>query len=294
MTTPTYSPITSNLVINTISVEDRAQVLRRLFQLGYTRNDETRGGDDTTAIEKNWPQRSYPTLHVYRFPTYPCERYIGVGPYSDSENSISSFQFFSTYGPYQEDKDSCASDCSAQTPAPENPINFIVDTHDDKILSEMVQELAVKTKVAEKPFGYDNKRYIYIYRETGCLNSFTNKPGMYHDYSTPCKGSPVYSASTQFGEIVRLLSTPVKPPAPVGPTIHSYTGTYKSGDFTVKFGCAEISTTLVNDIVDLFYKRVWKGNRKLASITLDSGKTLTIAQLQSIQDYVRAVEEYKG
>ena len=98
------------------------------------------------------------------------------------------------------------------------------------------------------------------------------------------------------GEIVRLLSTPFvppKPPAPVGPTIHGYTGTYKSGDFTVKFGCAEISMTLVNDIVDL-YKRVWKGNRKLASITLDSGKTLTIAQLQSIQDYVRAVEEYKG
>ena len=312
--------ITTNLCITTTSIEDRKNVMKRLFELGFSRY-MVNPDNNADKEEKMWGWARFPivcaTLHVN--PSNSYHKQIQIFPnlesrYESIKNAppISSTDFFSTYGQsstHVSTMSPAPSTCSAksgnETKLPDNPPNFIVDTGGNETLGKMVQELCFKAGICWSAFGKVasfNKEYPYLLVCRALWPGIRDRlgldplPVLYYSVGDFGSSETVLSAATQMGEIVRLLSTPFvppKPPAPVGPTIHGYTGTYKSGDFTVKFGCAEISMTLVNDIVDL-YKRVWKGNRKLASITLDSGKTLTIAQLQSIQDYVRAVEEYKG
>lgn len=102
--------------------------------------------------------------------------------------------------------------------------------------------------------------------------------------STPLDDLPRYDAATQFGEILRLLTTPVKPEVKA-PEIHGYKAKYTRNDQTVAYGCAEISLELFRDIA----LDHGLGNRQIASVTLDSGKTITRDQAKAVLIYINHV-----
>lgn len=69
-------------------------------------------------------------------------------------------------------------------------------------------------------------------------------------------------------------------------TIHGYDlKPYNKTDGLVCFGCAEISVELLKRLRNT--SNVKGGNRKVASVSLDSGKVLTIEQINEILNYIK-------
>ena len=261
----TYSPITTSLSVRTTSVDDRKAVFRRLFQLGFSRRCNV--ADDADEQEKAWPWHNSPVVNVYD------DRYIGLGT-GGTLPCLTSAQFFQTYGPLQPDDggNSCSAEPAAKPAAPANPPNFIVDTHGDETLSRVVQELCFShglewcgtgkgfwRDAGAKPFpNFSVVRQEFKGNKANTMTNTIHSPGW-------IDGLPTYSASTQFGEIVRILSTPIappKPPAPVGPTIHGYKAEYTKYYGTIKIGCAQVCVGMLKDVEAILRK----GNNILASV----------------------------
>lgn len=100
---------------------------------------------------------------------------------------------------------------------------------------------------------------------------------------------PRYKASTQLGDIIRMLETPyvseIKPPV-----IHGYDAEYTKNDSVIKFGCASIGIQLLRSAYKLLSPYVENGgNRTVSSITLNSGRTLTMEQIDQILKHVRKI-----
>jgi hypothetical protein len=74
------------------------------------------------------------------------------------------------------------------------------------------------------------------------------------------------------------------------PVINGKEGSYKKGDSCVVYGndCAHISWRMLKDV---FESSNVIGNRKIKSITLDSGVSITMEQIGEILEYVKFVNE---
>lgn len=111
---------------------------------------------------------------------------------------------------------------------------------------------------------------------------FVDRAGKEVTWDT-CSGQRnVYDSATQLGEILQVLNEPL-PPTP--PKIHGYDMVYIKGDYHVKFGCASICIQLLGDVIKQY------DGRRITSITLDSGKTISDEQIKSILKYVDYIDD---
>jgi len=82
-------------------------------------------------------------------------------------------------------------------------------------------------------------------------------------------------------EVERHLKA--NPPIPPLPELHGHKGVYSKDANVVVYGCAHINVNLLRTVSCVNHLSSSKdGNRTLASITLDSGKTLTISDIRAI------------
>lgn len=289
--------ITEPIDIFTSTIEEHGNVYDRLISMGFTHScDEYQTRE---AVMRDGD--CYHTFTV-------LERHLAGREFSrtvsKTNDTITAAQFLAEYGP-------------AEVAAPEtplNPPNFTVDTGNDKTLSRIVQSLAFSAELTwsdSKTFQNRDFRYIHITRSPH--GSIFDKAGLMLDTTSIAncaKDRPVYSAATQMGEIVRLLSTPVVPPMPPPPTppeIHGYKAVYTAGAPTVDFGCAKLGKNLLRDAAKLMGCVINSDgsvmrdagivpeqgcNRAVDSIVLSSGKTLSRENVRTILDYIAAVEEY--
>ncbi len=179
-----------------------------------------------------------------------------------------------------------ATSAKADTKGNEVPANIVVDTHNNPTLSRIVRDLAVKAGIKDLGFN-DPWRYLWLIRKADNRASHGwGENTMCHSGSI-CNShsdTPLFDAATQMGEIIRILETPIGPTAP---KIHGYEATVDK-DYVI-FGCAKISRMMLEEVRKVIEPN-WCGNRKIDSVTLDSGKTLTKAQIAEILDYVKAMD----
>lgn len=172
-----------------------------------------------------------------------------------------------------------------------NPPNFVITGCGDPILGEAAQRALFKAGLrwgaGPTVMDLSSWPYINVYRDGRYAVMITRSA----EDANP--GFPHYDVGTQLREIVQLLATPPKPPAPVGPHLHGYTGVYRKDTSYVTFGCANLCTGLLHRVLALNEAGI-TGNRKVASVTLDSGKTLTLKQIEETLAYVAAVDSYLG
>lgn len=171
----------------------------------------------------------------------------------------------------------------------ENPANFVITTGGNPSLSEAAQRACFGVGLTWEggPVVVEGRTpFINVYRTGRWATMITRSM----DDANP--GLPHYDVGTQLGEIVRLLSTPPAPPKPVAPRVHDYTASYVKGSPCVVFGCVNLSIALLKRLSDLSATggTRWEGNRTVASVTLDSGKTLTLKQIDETLAYVAAVD----
>ncbi len=200
-----------------------------------------------------------------------------------------------------------ASDVTVGTQAAD-PANFVVDTDGSETLSRIVQELAIRVgvtyQVGQVPDPTvarpDNLPFILVARRAEHDHQAnTIRRSTDGNLLSFQRNWPRYSASTQMGEIVRLLSTPwtppapPKPPAPVGPTVHGHPASYAKGQGLISIGCAQVSVALLKRLSDTICDEYWSGNRRVTSFTSDRGETLTAAQIKDLLAYVAAVDSYQ-
>jgi hypothetical protein len=72
------------------------------------------------------------------------------------------------------------------------------------------------------------------------------------------------------------------------PVINRYNGSYGKNDLTVLYGYAIISISMLKEV---FQANNLVGDRKIKSITLDSGVSITMDQIGEILEYVKFVNE---
>lgn len=279
-------PITKPIAILARVKPEYSAVIHRLKFMGF------KHGNDYSHDRMMLDSDKYCVFDVSGVSSGTYTRNSAADTFADL---IPAAQFLAEYGASK----TAASEAPTQPETPLNPPNFVVDTDRNETLSRIVQELAF---AAGLPWGsgsldvkHDKLRYIYVTRSPH--GDIFDKAGLMLDTSTiydRAKDLPVYSAATQMGEIVRLLSTPVVPPVPPAPTppeIHGYKAVYTTGGATVNFGCAGIDLGIIRDASQLMEK-VRVGTRQVFGITLSSGKALSREQVTKILAYVAAVEEY--
>lgn len=272
--------ITEPISIKTTSEQEHRNVFARLASMGFNHSSWT-----FDKIMNSWIRNPVFAISAENL---RGKIYVRFGEVPHGYHCVSTSQFLAEYGP-------------AEVAAPEtplNPPNFTVDTHHNKTLSRIVQELAFAAELTwsdSRTLQNGDFRYIHITRSA--YGDIFDRVGLMLDTTSiaDCaKDNPVYDAATQMGEIVRLLSTPVVPPAPPPPTppeIHGYKAVYTAGRASIQFGCADIWLHMLRSANGLM-RPDWSGNRQVDSITLSSGKTLSREQVTEILGYVAAVEEY--
>jgi len=278
-------PITKPIAILAHAKPEYSAVIHRLKSMGFKHACDF----SHERIMSDWG--GYPVFDISRPASGVFSRNSESAHFP---NVVPAAQFLAEYGVGE----TAASETPAQPETPLNPPNFVVDTDRNETLSRIVQELAL---AAELPWAggsldvkHDNFRYIHVTRSPD--GDIFDKAGLMLDTTSiaDCaKDRPVYSAATQMGEIVRLLSTPVEPPvppAPTPPTLYGYNAVYKAGAPTINFGCAEISVNLL-ECIHAVMDKPQPGNRILTVITLSSGKTLDRDGIGMALAYVAAVDE---
>ncbi len=179
---------------------------------------------------------------------------------------------------------------TVQRDEPANPANFVVQV-DNPALSEAVQRVAFAAGLGWELDGarvqHANSTALVVSRTASSLDDCTWMADRLYRASSNNERMrnrlPHYNAATQFGEIVRLLSTPVKPPRPEIPEVHGHhMNPYAKGGDTVAFGCAVISL----DLLRVTFTAPYPGNRTVDSIMLSSGKRIDRAQATEIFAYV--------
>lgn len=289
--------ITEPIAVSSYVQSEYAAVLNRLQSMGFTHSS----GYSIKNMMSNWAD--YPIFDISEIRPRTFNRNASSDYFT---SIIPAAQFLAEYGPAE----------VGVPKAPLNPPNFIIKTHDNPTLFRITQELAFEHGME---WVYTGKGLIEdsVYREFLVVrqdhigpSGWRFRAGKLYGGNGGLENIPVYSAATQMGEIILLLSTPVVPPAPPPPTppeIHGYKAVYKAGSAMVRFGCAGISKALLSDAAKLMgcviqsdgsvmknagSVRADGSNRGVDSITLSSGKILNRAQITEILGYVAAVEEY--
>lgn len=249
---------TTDLCILTTSVEDRSAVVDRLVKMGYS---GAWGVNDYS--QSQWPvvvaQVSSKTI-------------ASVSPHhSRATGVIPSSQFLSTYG-------------QPKGAVPDQG-TFYVNTKGNQTLAWMVCEAGRKAGFMGCEMDKDLTAYPFlaVAREGKTYMGQTSLRG-----GVPC-GTSIYDAATHMGEIIKLIETPYAAPAPTPPTIHGYTGSYQRHGDVITFGCAQISLAMLSAIRTM--GQPIHGNRHITGITLDSGKTISIAQIKETLDYVDRIDK---
>lgn len=178
----------------------------------------------------------------------------------------------------------------------ENPANFVVNVgKDNKQLIQIIIDLLKKYDFIfyNNPYSSGGHQFRILRENWFCRtnqityykNSVHYFPGI-SDYiqSHPEDYLPEYDGFTQFGEIVRLLETPLKEKKQP-PIINGYKMEYNIGDAWVIFGCAVMSREMIEDTL-IILNKIYCGNGKISSITLDCGVILTRYNLKEIIDYI--------
>lgn len=168
--------------------------------------------------------------------------------------------------------------------------SIVVNTHDHLSLYRAVQHIAFD---AGWEWVNTGKGETEVTAGWSTVELKSDKKMFNRTNRVQIPGSLNLDARTDLGLLIDLLA---KPPAPIAPTIHGYKGEYIKGqqgvglDDIVKFGCAELSLSMMRRTHDLMtLERV--GNRTISAITLSSGVALKLDDIKAILDYVNAVNK---
>jgi hypothetical protein len=72
------------------------------------------------------------------------------------------------------------------------------------------------------------------------------------------------------------------------PIVNGYKMKYTNGNKCIEFGCAKISIAMLAYISNS--KPLHEGNRKIQSVTLDSGVKITVKQIEEIFNYMKHID----
>jgi len=177
----------------------------------------------------------------------------------------------------------------APTP-PNNPPNFVIELgsqEGDTTLSRTVQNMLFAkgfTWAGDEgaPVFFRQARHIVVcrvevpghFKPMTLTNWDIPSPQVYPSY-------PRYSAETQFGEITRMLSTPLTP------EIWGRKAKYETGGDTVMFGGVSLSVDALRNFLSAMDK-TQPGNQTATYIGLSSGATISRDQIKAVLDYVEA------